>query len=113
MNVIAAHMGANVFEPIYSSDLKQVINYSVSPVIGWIVSDSGNLSPITCTGQPAGHYMIKFCEAADFYGYVHVPQMLETLSPWVEREDGESGLALLGVSGERIVKTFQRLLEIA
>ena len=108
MNVIATSVSAWVLEPVFSGgdyDSKSVIGFSKSPVIAWGVTDDGRVHPITCNGEPEGHFMIRFGEKEDFEGHVYIPDTLEVLSPWVVRKDG--GRALEGVSPARIIEKFR------
>jgi hypothetical protein len=108
MNVIATTVSAWVLEPVFSQleeDSKSVVGCSKYPVIAWSVRDDGLVRPITCSGEPEGHFMIRFGEKEDFEGHVYIPGALEVLSPWVARKEG--GRALEGVSSARIIEKFR------
>ena len=111
MNVIATTVSAWVLEPTYTDaregDVK-VVDYSKSPVIAWRISDNGHPHPMTCTGEPEGDFMISFGKDHDSVGYVHIPSLLEVLSPFVVGDDGE--IRHVGVGGERIIAKFQEML---
>jgi hypothetical protein len=110
MNVIATTVSAWVLEPTYTDAREgggKVGDYSESPVIAWRISDNGHPHPITCTGEPEGHFMIRFGEKKDFEGHVYIPATLEVLSPWVAQKDG--GIVPEGVSPARIVEKFREM----
>jgi len=108
MNVIATTVSAWVLEPVFAGwddDSKSVIDFSKSPVIAWGVTDDGRVRPITCNGEPEGHFMIRFGQKEDFEEHVYIPDTLEVLSPWVAQEGG--GRVNEGVSPARIIEKFR------
>jgi hypothetical protein len=112
MNVIATSVSAWVFEPIFSSlddGRKMIHGYSKSPVIAWRICTGMHPYPITCEGEPEGHWMLRFGEKEDFEGLMYIPYRLQVLTPWVVQEDGRR--ALEGVSKDRIIAKFQELID--
>lgn len=110
MNVIAANISAKVFEPKYDKPQGKVVDFSSTPLIGWLVDELYRPHPMTAMGVPLGPYMVKFSYEQDSFGFVHIPQLLEAMSPWVNCP-GEDGLQCLGVSNARIIEKFQQMAE--
>ena len=111
MNVIPSNIKANVLEPIFSDDLKSVVNYSSSPVVGWMVTDSGHVAPLSCMGQPEGHYMVRFFDVDDSRFYI--PGMLESFNPWITEIYRDTKEEFKKLDKEMVIAKFQHLFDIA
>lgn len=110
MNVIAANISAKVFEPTYDEATRKVNGFYSRPLIGWLVDEVYRPHPMTAMGIPLGPYMVKFSYEHDSFGFVEIPQLLETMSPWVKNRDGD-GESCIGVSSARIIEKFQLMAD--